>query len=181
MITPQNSLFVLVDLQERLANVVYEELTVIENLTKLVKGLQLLDVPILWLEQYPKGLGRTCSPLKELLEEAGETPIEKLSFSGYAHLDFQRAIESSGRKNILVAGMESHVCVYQTVKDLLKAGKKVELIADGISSRTAENREIGLKKMLSLGAKLSSTEMALFELLHSAENPNFKAISALIK
>lgn len=181
MLTPQNTLFVLVDVQDRLANVIYEKERALENLTRLIKGLQLLKVPIIWLEQYPKGLGRTCEPLKTLLEEAGVSPIEKLTFSGYPHPEFQEALSHYSVENILIAGMESHVCVYQTARDLLTHNFSVELVEDAISSRTPDNSAAGIQKMLSLGAKLTTTEMALFELLGSAEHSEFKAISALIK
>ena len=175
-----NTIFVLVDVQERLANVIDQNEAIIRETHRLISGLKTLEIPILWLEQYPKGLGPTCEPLKSELTGYSE-PIEKREFSGYLQPSFVEALEKSGRKRVIVAGMESHVCVYQTVKDLLKEGYRVEIVADCIGSRTAENRKVGIKKMMALGAQITSVETLLFELLETSLHPKFREISNLIK
>lgn len=175
-----NTIFVLVDVQKRLANVIDQNETIIRETHRLISGLKTLEIPILWLEQYPKGLGSTCEPLKSELTGYSE-PIEKREFSGYLQPAFVEALEKSGRKRVIVAGMESHVCVYQTVKDLLKEGYRVEIVADCIGSRTAENRKVGIKKMMALGVQITSVETLLFELLETSLHPKFREISNLIK
>jgi|SRR5699024_1582869 len=175
-----NTIFVLIDVQERLANVIDQNEAIIRETHRLISGLKTLEIPILWLEQYPKGLGPTCEPLKSELMGYCE-PIEKREFSGYLQPAFVEALEKSGRKRVIVAGMESHVCVYQTVKDLLKEGYRVEIVADCIGSRTVENRKIGIKKMMALGAQVTSVETLLFELLETSLHPKFREISNLIK
>lgn len=179
MLQVGNTALILVDVQGKLASVMYQSEELIGNIEKLVKGAQLLEVPIIWLEQYPKGLGTTAETISQHLSE--QEPIEKMRFSGYQEAGFQAALAKSGADNFLIAGIESHVCVYQTAKELLAAGKGVELVVDCVSSRTEVNRDIGIRKTLSLGARETSIEMALFELLGSAEHAKFKEISRLIK
>ena len=139
------------------------------NIVRLIRGCQILGVPILITEQ--KGLYQTVKPLREALGD-GYKPIEKSCFSGYQPLE---------RKQVIVAGVETHVCVYQTVSDLLANGYEVTIVADAVSSRTVENKDIALRRMTSDGAKLSSTEMALFELTVASGTDEFRAISKLVK
>lgn len=181
MLKPDHTVLVLVDVQERLLPVMDKNDALLKNLEILVQGALALDIPIVWLEQYPKGLGRTVDPLKSLLDDAGLSPIEKMTFSGVPHPEFQKILEKYDHAHFLVAGIETHVCVYQTVRDLLDEDYDVEVVSDAVSSRVEANTELGLNKMIQLGATLTSTEMCLFELLESAENPQFKTISKLIK
>lgn len=176
-----HTVLVLVDVQEKLLPVIDKEALVLKNLEILVKGALELDIPIVWLEQYPKGLGRTVESLRVLLEEKGLAPIEKMTFSGVPAPEFQALLEKYDHAHFIVAGIETHVCVYQTVRDLLDLEYEVEVVSDAVSSRVEANTELGLNKMIQLGATLTSTEMFLFELLESAENPKFKAISKLIR
>lgn len=180
MLTPNNTAFVLIDFQGRLAEVMYESDLIRENLKTLIKGLQLLDVPTIWVEQYPKGLGPTVDDVKELLIPDYE-PIAKMDFSACQHDDVQNLLAEYDRENYIVAGIEAHVCVYQTVRELLAAEKYVEFVEDCISSRTKKNKQIAINKMSLLGAYPTSVEMILFELMKTAEHPNFREISSLIK
>src|SRR5262249_24371091 len=133
--------------------------------------------PPLLTEQYVKGLGSTVPRVRRALEETfGYEPIEKNCFSADGAGEFQAELRRLRKKQILVAGVETHVCVYQTVSDLLAAGYEVTLIADAVSSRRTENKEIALQRMANEGAKLSSTEMALFELLGAAGTDEFAQI-----
>ena len=152
------------------------------NVERLVRGFHVLDIPALLTEQYVKGLGRTIPRVRRAFEEtSGYTPIEKASFSAKGEGEFVAALRGLRKKQVLVCGIEAHVCVYQTVGDLLANGYDVTLIADAISSRTAENKEIALRRMIADGATLSSTEMALFELLGVSGTDEFRRIAKLVK
>jgi nicotinamidase-related amidase len=176
------ALLLVIDVQEKLMPVIDRGAEVEANIERLVRGCHVLDVPPLLTEQYVKGLGRTVPRVRRALEETfGYDPIEKSSFSANGAGEFQAALRGLRKKQILVAGVETHVCVYQTVGDLLAAGYDVTLIADAISSRTAENKAVALQRMSRDGAKLSSTEMALFELLGVAGTDEFAQILALVK
>ena len=130
-------------------------------------------------EQYPRGLGNTIPEVAGLLSGAGIT--EKMCFSCYGDENFQIKLKSRGRKQVLVTGIEAHVCVYQTVADLIKEGYEVEVVADCVSSRTRENKEMALEKMKALGAGITSVEIILFELLKTADSEHFKEISQIVK
>lgn len=179
MLKLDDTAVVIIDIQGKLAKIVHQSKELLDNVEKLIKGAQILDVPILWLEQYPKGLGPTSEQLKQHLTD--QTPIEKITFSACKNEEFQEALNKVDKKSYLVAGIETHICVYQTVCELLSLGKEVEVVVDGVSSRTLQNKEIGIEKMKSLGAKVTSVEMALYELMETAKHPKFKEISNLIK
>lgn len=179
MLKVEDTALVLIDVQGKLAKIVHESEELLINLQRLVKGAQLLEIPILWLEQYPKGLGPTAEEIKQHLAEM--SPIDKMTFSACKNEKFQDELQQLGKKSFLVAGIETHICVYQTASELLNDGNHVEVVVDGVSSRTSANKEIGLEKMKSLGASVTSVEMALYELMETAEHPKFKEISKLIK
>lgn len=153
------------------------------NIERLIRGCHLLDtIPILVTEQYVKGLGATIEPLRRALEEtSGYQPVEKSCFSAQGCGEFVAAMRMLKKKQIIVAGIETHVCLYQTVTDLLTAGYDVTIVADATSSRSAENRELAIRRIVTDGAHLSSTEMALFELTVNSGTDEFKAIAKLIK
>ena len=179
MISPKDSLLLLIDVQGKLASVVSNADRVEKNIGKLLRSCKLLGVPVLYTEQYPKGLGHTVEPLKELLDD--QVPFEKLSFSCCGSEDFMRRLRSLGRNDILVVGMEAHVCVYQTCIELLEFGYNVHLVTDAVSSRNEENRMLGLHCIERAGGVPTSTEMAIFELLRVAEGETFRSISKIIK
>jgi nicotinamidase-related amidase len=179
MITPKETLLLIIDVQGRLAQVVFQPEALERNIKKLLRASTILDVPVLLTEQYPKGLGRTVDSLRELLP--GALPVEKNSFSCCGTPEFMRQLRSFNRNEILVAGMETHVCVYQTAVELIEFGYNVHLVTDAVSSRTEENKLLGIRCIEKAGASLTSTEMALFELLRVAEGERFKAISNIVK
>jgi len=179
MLTTDNTVFLLVDVQGKLAHSMHAKENLFKNLKKLIKGMRVLDIPILWTEQNPKGLGPTVPEVAELLPELQALP--KYSFSCYKDKEIRQALEALNRTTVLVAGIEAHVCVYQTVRDLRKALYDVQLVADAISSRLIENKQIGLEKCKSTGAEITSVETALFELLQVAEGDRFKMILDVIK
>ncbi len=179
MITPDGALLLIIDVQGRLAQGVVCSSALEASLGKLVRACKIFEVPILLTEQYPKGLGTTVDSIRELL--AGTVPIEKLSFSCCGSPEFMRQLRSSKRNDILVAGMEAHVCVYQTAMDLIEFGYNVHLVTDCVSSRSDENRSLGIRCIEKAGASLTSSEMAIFELLRVAGGERFKEISKIVK
>ncbi len=178
----ENTVLVVIDVQEKLMPVIDRSAEVILNIERLVRGCHILGVPAILTEQYVKGLGPTVDRVRRALEKtSGYEPIEKSCFSAYGCEAFSARLASLGRKQVFIAGVETHVCVYQTVQDLLARDVSVSVIADAVSSRTPQNREIALQRLVSDGAKLSSTEMALFELTVTAGTDQFRAISRLVK
>ena len=170
-----------IDVQERLGKAMQPEpyAALLKNVANLVEGAKVLGLPIFVTEQYPKGLGRTEGVLKERLP-ADVVPFEKVAFSCGAVKDVARALFQSGRRQVLVAGMEAHVCVFQTVRDLVAGGYQPFVARDAILSRTRDNLDVGLSLMKETGATLSSTEAVLFDLLGEAGTPEFKAIQGLV-
>ncbi|MEK4627696.1 hydrolase [Solibacillus sp. FSL R7-0682] len=179
MLKKEETVLVLIDIQGKLAQIVDNSEFIIGNIATVVQGAKELQLPVLWLEQYPKGLGHTVETIAQHLTD--QSPIEKITFSAYQTEEFVQALEQTGRKKVLLAGIETHICVYQTAADLLANGYVVEVLADCVSSRTATNSEIGLQKMMQLGATITSVEMALFEMQQIAKGDSFKAISRLVK
>lgn len=179
MLRLDDTFFVLIDVQGKLSTVMHEREALIENCRKAVQCMQALDVPIVVTEQIPEKMGETVPELAELL---GDTErIEKISFSCCGENKFINAVESLGRKRAIVAGMETHVCVYQTAADLFAAGYHVEVLADAVSSRTLENKLIGLEKMKAAQVEITSVETAVFELMRTAEHPAFRDILKIVK
>jgi len=179
MIIPEETLLLIIDVQGRLAQGVVRSAALEAATGKLLRACKILEVPVLLTEQYPKGLGATIDSLKELLP--GTVAVEKISFSCCGSAEFMRQLRSFNRNDILVAGMEAHVCVYQTAVDLVEFGYNVHLVTDCVSSRSEENRMLGIRCIEKAGASLTSSEMAIFELLRVAEGERFKAISKIIK
>lgn len=178
----EEALVLCVDVQERLAAAMEKGLLdrVVRNGVNLLKGAGILGVPVLVSEQYKKGLLDTVPELVGSLPE-GTRRFEKLEFSAFANAELARAIVDSGRSQIVVFGMEAHICVFQTVRDLCHAGFQVHVPHDAVISRDPENMRVGLVLAERAGAVVSATETVLFDLLHRAGTPEFKAVSALVK
>jgi nicotinamidase-related amidase len=174
-----NSLLAIIDVQGKLAHLVHEKEILHMNLQRLIRSADILKVPILWVEQNPKGLGNTIPEIADLLTP--ESPIPKMTFSAFRSDSFAKKLATYNRKQILLAGIEAHVCIYQTASDLLEEGYQVHVIVDAVSSRLLSNKHIGLTRMKTEGAIMSSTEMALFELLGTAEHSRFKEIINIMK
>jgi len=179
MLKLADTIVVLIDVQGKLWNVMYEKEILLENTQKLVKGIQLLGIPIVLTEQNPQGLGPTMPELTQLMPNV--KPVPKFCFSCYQDKPFHDSLISLKRKQVLIAGIEAHVCVYQTAMELMNDGFEVQVVADAVSSRSLRNRDVALGRVVSEGAKLTTTEMALFELLQTAESPRFKELSKVIK
>jgi nicotinamidase-related amidase len=179
MLEGSNTLLLIVDIQEKLARAMHAREDLIRRAQQLVQGAVVLDVPILCTEQNPKGLGPTVPEVQTALP--GVRPIAKFSFGCAGCSEFMAALQAAGRRNVLIAGIETHVCVYQTTRELLEKGYGVEVVADACSSRSLHNHQIGLDKMRSAGASITCMETALFELLRVAEGPTFKQILQIVK
>lgn len=179
MINTNNSILHIIDAQERLFDVMHNKDFLRQNMTRFLKGIRILGIPVLWMEQYPKGLGPTIRDLREELKD--QEPMEKMCFSSCGHPDFLMDLHLTGRRQVLIMGIEAHVCVYQTVRDLIANGFRVHIVADAVSSRTPENHQMALKIMESCGARLTTVEMALFELLEKSSTDEFRQISKLVK
>lgn len=180
MFATENSLLVVVDVQQKLMNAMSNSENCLAKVKLLANALALMEVPIVVTEQYPKGLGPTVDALKEVLPE-GTAFIEKSAFSCCGADEFNTRIQEADRKNIILCGVESHVCVLQTAVALLNKGYNVILAADAASSRSENDKALGLAYMRHEGIKVLSTESIIFALLKDSKHPAFKAVSALLK
>ncbi|PPD57732.1 hydrolase [Dehalogenimonas etheniformans] len=178
MLEVKDTVLLVIDVQEKLFPVMFDKEILLSNLQKLVKSISLLEIPIIYTEQNPAGLGRT---IPELIGGYEAKPVSKFHFSCCNEAEFNATLSATQRKQVLVCGIESHICVYQTSMDLLLKDFEVHLVTDCVSSRTSQNKDLALRRLASEGAKLTGVEMALFELLRSSKSGQFKAISSLIK
>lgn len=170
---------VVVDLQERLLPAIFEREQVVQNSVRLIRGAAVLGLPVVATEQYRKGLGATVPEVAAAI--TGFVPLQKLAFSACGAKGFAEALVEKNVSEVLLCGIETHVCVCQTGLDLLDAGFEVFVAADAASSRTLENHRMGLERLRQAGATLVSTEMALFELLEKAGTEEFKQMLSLVK
>lgn len=178
MITIEDSALLIIDVQGKLAEQMQEGSVLFDNLSILIQGAKLLSIPIVWVEQLPDKLGPTHADIVQYLPGK---PFSKSTFSAWGDETIRLEIENLNRRHWIVAGIEAHVCVYQTVRDLLKMHYSVHVVSDAVSSRSADNKTIGLQAMKAAGAGITSTEMVLFELQQRAEGEAFKQLIQLIK
>lgn len=179
MLTVENAVVVLIDVQGKLAQLMNDKEILFNNLARVIKGAKILGVPVLWAEQNPEKLGSTLPELSALLSD--QEPLPKMSFSCAKNQSFMAALEATGRKHVVAIGIETHICVYQTVVDLLDGGFAVDVVSDAVGSRIATNKTVGLDRMRAHGATISSTEMLLFEWMQSAEHLAFRDIQSVVK
>lgn len=180
MLNIKDTALVVIDVQGKLAQLMDQKEALFANLERIIKGVRVLELPILWTEQVPEKLGETTPKIRELLVDSAQ-PISKSSFSCCGHRPFMDALKGLQRKQVLLTGIETHICVYQTALDLLNLGYEVHLVTDAVSSRTAKNKQIGIERIREAGALPTSTEMALFELLRVAEGDKFRQIARIVK
>lgn len=179
MLDRKESLLLIVDVQERLVNSLDKDI-IVKRTSTLAKAAKIMEIPTIVTEQYPKGLGSTVDLVK--LNLAGETQIvEKFAFSAVKEPGFIELLKSYEKKQIVICGIETHVCVHQTVADLLDEGFEVFVAKDACASRNKYEFKQGIESMQANGAKISCVEIILFEWLRSAKNPYFKEVQALIK
>ena len=176
----ERAVLLVVDLQERLLPAVFERERVLRNVLLLVRAARILDVPILLTTQYRRGLGEVVPELRELVPETAA--VDKLSFGCFGCEEFvEWFVQRPGRDQLLIAGLESHVCVFQTAMGAIERGLVTHVVADAISSRSEADWRVGLARMERMGVTLTSVEMAIYELLERAEGEEFRKILPLVK
>lgn len=180
LVNRTDAALVIIDVQEAFRPVIHEFDAVVANCGLLAEGFGVMGRPVVVTEQYPRGLKHTVGELGARVPD-GTPVVEKTRFSACGVDAFDALLAASGCTTWVVAGIEAHVCVNQTVHDLLARGMTVHLAADAVGSRTAANRQAGLDKAAAAGAHVTSVEMVLFEMLGEAGGPEFKAISALVR
>ena len=179
MLTAESSLLLIIDVQAGLARAVEAAASRIHRTRLLLEAANRLDVPVIVSEHYPEGLGHADPRLLPLLTAA--TTLPKRAFSCWREPGLRAAIEGACRRQIVVSGMETHVCVQQTALDFLAAGFSIHLAADATGSRRAEDRTLGIERLRQHGADIVTAEMAVFEWLERGEGPAFKALIPFIK
>jgi len=170
---------VIVDIQERLLPAIFEQERLVQQAVRLIKGAAILGIPIFATEQYKKGLGATVPEIASAI--TGFAPLEKVTFSAFRADGFHNSLKDKKIIDVLLCGMEAHICILQTCLDLLDAGFTVFVVADAISAREPKNTELAMKRMHDSGAVIVSTEMVLFELLGHSRAEEFKQVQALVK
>jgi nicotinamidase-related amidase len=179
VVDPEQAFLLVVDLQEAYRPALHEWDRTIERACVLIRGCKLMDLPVMYTEQYPKGVGHTASELREAL---GDTPrFEKQTLSALQAPGLADTLLALGRRQAIVCGIETHACINQTVHELLGWGFRVHLPVDALSSRRPLEHEIGYAKLLRSGAIGGTVESVLLECVRSADHPKFKSVHALIK
>lgn len=176
LITPEETLLVIIDLQDRLVPAVADKENVVANAARLAAFAALIGLPVIVSEQ--KNLGTTVDPVRSAIP--GFSPIEKLHFNCFGSDSFRAAIAAAGRRTIILSGLEAHICVAQTAL-CAPRGFRVHVIADAISSRSPQNRDVAITRMAQAGVTVSTTEMVIYELLQKAGTDLFKAALSLVK
>ncbi|OGX35110.1 MAG: hypothetical protein A3C36_07035 [Omnitrophica WOR_2 bacterium RIFCSPHIGHO2_02_FULL_52_10] len=179
MFIPEHSILIVIDIQGKLARLMHAKDVLFAQVSKLIRAAALLEIPIIVTEQVPAKLGRTIPEIAVHLKEYH--PVEKSSFSCCGNDEFIKKLEQSGRRQVVVSGIEAHVCVYQTVCGLLERKYEVQVAGDAVASRSVDDKYYALDRLKYLGAGLISTEMIICEWLGTSEHPKFKQVSDLIK
>ncbi len=179
MLDRKRSLLIVTDVQGKLANLMFEREALFKNIGIIIDGFKVLDIPILWLEQYPEGLGSTVYEVASHLK--GYKPLSKKTFSALNDKNILNRFNEIVRDQILITGIETHICIYQTSMQLISLGIETHVVQDAVSSRAEYNKKIGIEKIARAGGHITSVETALFELLGIAEGEAFKKILELIK
>ena len=178
LINEKNAMFLIIDIQEKLVNMLKDD-KIKKNSEILAKAANILNIPVIITEQYPKGLGNTISEIKNNLINVQYT--EKTNFNACLEPNIIELIKNSNRKQIIIFGIEAHICVLQTAFDLLNRGYEIYIVEEATGSRKEENKQLALKRLIHAGCQIVTTEMVIFELLKSSKHPNFKEVQALIK
>ena len=170
---------VIIDIQDRLFVHMHENEKLVSNTVKLIEGLKVMQIPVILNQQYTKGLGETIPPVKSALDNTEH--VEKMTFSCCDEPEFFSQLKNLDKKFVVIAGIETHVCVLQTVVDLIAAGFVPVVVEDCVSSRNVNDKKVAIKRMRSEGAIITTAESILFELLRNVKDDAFKAISKLVK
>lgn len=178
LVDAKDALFVEIDIQEKFIPITWRIDRVVANANKLLAAAELLGIPVIASEQYPEGLGRTSEQVKL---PAGVEPHWKVHFDCFRDEKIRAAAAASGRRMLVVMGIEAHVCVCQSVLTAMGHGYEVHVAADAVSSRSEDDYRIAIDRMRQGGAFIDSTEMILFQLLETSKDPRFPALSAIVK
>jgi len=178
MLQRERTALVVIDVQGKLARIVQQSDSVLQNIARMVKGARVLGLPIVVTEQYPEGIGPTVDEIRDVLP-ASSLPLSKMTFSCCGAPEFVSRLAACTQ--VLLTGIESHVCVYQTCRDLLARRFEVHVVADAVSSRSPQTYAVALERMRAEGATITTVEMALFELVGAAEGDCFKKILRIVK
>lgn len=178
LVQKEKTALLIIDIQEKLMPVIQDAEVVFANTNRLLKGASVLNIPVILTEQYPKGLGNTCAEI-ELSENILQ--VEKMCFSCMQSEDVIQQLKTNNITTLILCGVESHICVLKTALEALGNNFEVHVVADAVSSRTKENKQLALDRIRQSGAFIVSTEMILFQLIEEAGTEEFKAISRLIK
>jgi nicotinamidase-related amidase len=180
---PKTTALLIVDVQEKLAAAMPDEMvaTLVKHAGILLEAARLLGVRVAATEQYPKGLGPTVPALREKLLELGVTPMQKSSFDACSDLSIARALSVMAPRAVVLLGMESHVCVFQTARELVKRGYAAHVVSDAVASRREENRRLGISLCERAGAVVTGTETVVFDWLGDASADAFKSVSRLLR
>ena len=181
MLNQDKTQVLIIDIQEKLLKAAFNKETLATKAEIIAKATSILNLPVIVTEQYPKGLGETINSIKEHLPKDNTNYFEKVDFSALNDSKLLDTLKKNKRKQVIVLGIESHICVHQTVNSLLKLGCDVTVISDACGSRAESEHLSALECMKSAGVKVKTTEIILFELLRTAKHPNFKDVQALIK
>ena len=173
-----NCCLLIIDLQEKLLPHIFNKEQIKHNSNKLVDLFVELNIPIIYTEQYPKGLGSTVNCLKKKLIDNNSKKIEKTTFSAFDNEELKTYMTQINKKQIIIIGVESHICVLQTTIDLLENDKQVYVVEECVGSRKLEDADMGINRMLKNGASLINFEMIFFELIRDAKNRFFKKLSS---
>jgi len=179
MFSSENTILLVIDVQGKLARLMHKKDELVQNTAGLIKVADFLEIPIIVTEQVPEKIGETVPEIAELLK--GQKSITKACFSCCGQDQFMQELEALNRKQVIVAGIEAHVCVYQTVCDLMAKQYEVQVVADAVSSRTEANKHFALDRIKMLGGHVTSTEMIVCELLRTSEHKKFREVINLIK
>lgn len=179
MINTDDTVLFIIDVQDRLVNMLKNSDEIAKNNSILAKSAKILGLPVIASEQYPKGLGSTIPEVREYI--ASDCMFEKTSFNAFAEQGVSSKLSELGRKNIILTGIETHICVYQTALALCDAGYNVYVVKNAVSSRKSKDYKTALELMRDFGGKLTCVETVLFELLKTSKHPDFKEIQSLIK
>ena len=184
ILTKYNCLLLVIDVQEKFRKVIFNFNDMVNNISKMIRAFKILKVQIIVTEQYPKGLGHTIKEINNLLKNNGENnnnKIKKVEFSCFDSKSFANSLKKYKRKNIIVVGIEAHVCVLVTILDGIKNNYNMHIVVDGVSSRKKLDKEVAVGRAKQSNAFLTTTESVIFQLLESSKDKEFKEISRLIK
>lgn len=179
MLNRDDSILVVVDVQARFSGMMVEEASLYHSMERLIKAVKVLQLPILWTEQAPDKLGPTVKSIQDLLTPL--TPIPKRSFSCWGSKDFVEALAKTSRKQVILVGIETHVCIYQTASDLHRHGYEVFIAADATSARSQLNKDVTLERLRQEKIIVTCSESVICELLRTADHPQFRDVMAYIK